>query len=96
MRNLHLLPIPEENKAEIAHNDVLCRSLYGVNVDVLEVNDGIPIVRVIHNKNLNEREYTQKELIAIAKEVLLPAIDFITSWHWRPLDMKRLSIDPES
>ena len=85
MRNLHLLPVPDEVKLEIEHNSEFCLSFYGVKVDILEVNNGIPVVRLIQVQNINGREYTQKELILIGKEVLAPAGSLIASRHWRPL-----------
>lgn len=89
MRNLHLLPIPDDVKLEIEYNAELCRSMNGVKVDVLEVTDGIPVVRLIHEQNLNDRVYTQSELVGMGKEVIAPAKELIAIWHFRPLELGR-------
>lgn len=87
MRNVHLLPTPDDIKLEIEHNAELCRSIYGVRLDILEVNNLIPVVRLIQVNNTYDRVYTQKELIIIGKEVLTPANSIIAKWHWRPLKL---------
>lgn len=87
MRNLHLLPVQADIKLEIEHNAELCRSLYGVKVDILELNDRIPVVRLIQVNNINDQIYTPKQLILFGKEVLAPAMPIITTCHWRPLKL---------
>jgi hypothetical protein len=65
MRNLHLLPIPEELKIELEHAAILLSSLYGVKVDILEFDETDIIVRTIQTRSADGKWYSNKELADI-------------------------------